>query len=93
MTFDGGSGAESAVEILDTLKARRIRTTFFLTAAFIQKYPDIVRRMAAEGHELGNHSTTHPHMAPRGQRDPRWTKARVQAELDAAYARWEELDG
>ncbi len=81
LTFDGGSGAESAVEILDTLKARRIRTTFFLTATFIQKFPDLVRRMAAEGHELGNHSTTHPHMAPKGQRDPRWTKARVQAEL------------
>jgi peptidoglycan/xylan/chitin deacetylase (PgdA/CDA1 family) len=81
LTFDGGSGAESAAEILDTLKTRHIRTTFFLTATFIQKFPDLVRRMAAEGHELGNHTATHPHLAPRGQRDPRWTKARVQAEL------------
>lgn len=86
LTFDGGSGAESAVEILDTLRARRIRTTFFLTAPFIRKFPELVRRMAAEGHELGNHSTTHPHLAPRGQRDPRWTKARVQAELLEADA-------
>ncbi len=86
LTFDGGSGAESATEILDALRARRVRTTFFLTAPFIQKYPDIVRRMAAEGHELGNHTATHPHMAPRMQRDPKWTKDRVQAELLEADA-------
>jgi peptidoglycan/xylan/chitin deacetylase (PgdA/CDA1 family) len=86
LTFDGGSGAESATEILDALKARRVRTTFFLTAPFIQKYPEIVRRMAAEGHELGNHTATHPHMAPRMQRDPKWTKDRVQAELLEADA-------
>jgi peptidoglycan/xylan/chitin deacetylase (PgdA/CDA1 family) len=90
LTFDGGSGAEAAQEILDTLKARQVRTTFFLTAPFIQKFPAIVRRMAAEGHELGNHSTTHPHMAPGMRRDPQWTKSRVQDELldaDAALVR------
>lgn len=81
LTFDGGSGAESATEILDTLRARHVRTTFFLTAAFIQNFPDLVRRMASEGHELGNHTTTHPHLAPGMVRDPKWTKARVHAEL------------
>ncbi len=86
LTFDGGSGAESATEILDALRARRVRTTFFLTAPFIQKYPDIVRRMAAEGHELGNHTATHPHLAPLMRRDPKWTRERVQAELLEADA-------
>jgi peptidoglycan/xylan/chitin deacetylase (PgdA/CDA1 family) len=86
LTFDGGSGAESAADILDTLKARRIRTTFFLTTPFIRKHPDLVQRMAREGHEIGNHTTTHPHLAPGMKRDPRWTRDRVQAELLEADA-------
>jgi len=70
-----------AVDVLDALKARGIHTTIFLTGDFIKKYPDLVRRMDREGHELGNHSLTHPHLAPNMRRDPRWTKARFQQEL------------
>lgn len=81
LSFDGGSSAEVAAEVLDTLKARGVHTTFFLTGAFIRRYPDLVRRMAAEGHEIGNHTMDHPHFAPNMRRDPAWTKARVQKEL------------
>ncbi|HEX9011333.1 MAG TPA: polysaccharide deacetylase family protein [Holophagaceae bacterium] len=81
LSFDGGSSAEVATEVLDTLKARGVHTTFFLTGAFIRRYPDLVRRMAAEGHEIGNHTLDHPHFAPGMRRDPAWTKARVQREL------------
>lgn len=81
LTFDGGSSAEVAEEILDTLRARKVRTTLFLTGAFIRRYPELVKRMARDGHELGNHTTTHPHFAPGGRRDPRWTKEKVQREL------------
>ncbi len=81
LSFDGGSSDEVAAEILDILKARGVHTTFFLTGTFIRHYPDIVRRMAAEGHEIGNHTMDHPHFAPGMRRDPAWTKARVQKEL------------
>jgi peptidoglycan/xylan/chitin deacetylase (PgdA/CDA1 family) len=81
MTFDGGSSSEVALEVLDALKERHIHTTFFLTGAFIQKYPELVRRMDHEGHEIGNHTMDHPHFAPRGIRDPRWTKERFQQQL------------
>ncbi|BDU75143.1 hypothetical protein METESE_01010 [Mesoterricola sediminis] len=84
MTFDGGSTAEVAVDVLDALKARGIRTTFFLTGEFIRKYPDLVRRMDREGHELGNHTLDHPHLAPGMRRDPRWTRDKVHEELLAA---------
>jgi len=90
LTFDGGSTAEVAVDILDVLKAHGIRTTLFLTGDFIRRYPDLVLRMVQEGHELGNHTMTHPHMAPHYQRDPRWTRERMQAELldaDRAFYR------
>lgn len=90
LSFDGGSTSEVAAEVLDTLKARGVRTTIFLTGAFIQRYPDLVKRMAAEGHELGNHTMNHPHFAPGMKRDPKWTRERVQRELleaDAALVR------
>lgn len=84
LSFDGGSNSEGAAEILDALKARGIRTTLFLTGTFVKKFPQLVRRMAAEGHELGNHTLNHPHFAPNMRRDPKWTKERVQEELLAA---------
>ena len=81
MTFDGGSTCEVAVEVLDLLKARGLHTTFFLTGDFLQKYPELAKRMVREGHEVGNHSFTHPHLAPGMKRDPRWTRDRFQKEL------------
>jgi peptidoglycan/xylan/chitin deacetylase (PgdA/CDA1 family) len=86
MTFDAGSTAEVAWEVLDALKERDIHTTFFLTGAFIQKYPELVRRIDRDGHEIGNHTMDHPHFAPRGRRDPRWTKERFQQQLLLADA-------
>jgi peptidoglycan/xylan/chitin deacetylase (PgdA/CDA1 family) len=93
LSFDGGSNSEGASEILDALKARGIRTTLFLTGTFIRKFPALVRRMAAEGHELGNHTTTHPHFAPGMVRDPKWTKERIQEELLSADRALVELLG
>jgi peptidoglycan/xylan/chitin deacetylase (PgdA/CDA1 family) len=81
LSFDGGSSAEVATEVLDLLKARGVHTTLFLTGAFIQRYPALVKRMAAEGHELGNHTMNHPHFAPGMKHDPKWTKLRIQREL------------
>ncbi len=84
LTFDGGSTSEVALDVLDALHARNLHCTFFLTGAFIQKYPELVRRIDRDGHEIGNHTLTHPHLAPRGIRDPAWTKERFQHELLAA---------
>jgi peptidoglycan/xylan/chitin deacetylase (PgdA/CDA1 family) len=62
VSFDAGSSDRGATAILDALAARGIHTTIFLTGEFIRRYPDIVRRIAAEGHEVGNHTDTHPHL-------------------------------
>jgi len=62
LTFDGGSIANIADEILDTLKSRNVKATMFLTGEFIRKFPDIVKRIVNEGHELGNHTFSHPHL-------------------------------
>ncbi len=62
VSFDAGSSDRGAVAILDALARRRIRTTIFLTGDFIRRYPAVVRRIAEDGHEVGNHTDTHPHL-------------------------------
>jgi peptidoglycan/xylan/chitin deacetylase (PgdA/CDA1 family) len=62
LTFDGGSMATGADSILDILSRRNIQTTMFLTGQFIERYPELVKRMLSEGHEIGNHTYNHPHL-------------------------------
>ena len=62
LTFDAGSTNNAAEEILDTLKEYKLRCTIFLTGQFILHYPETVKRMVAEGHEIGNHTWSHPHL-------------------------------
>ncbi|MDD5675571.1 MAG: polysaccharide deacetylase family protein [Chitinivibrionales bacterium] len=62
LTFDGGSFDNAAAAILDTLKARQITVTIFASGEFINRYPELIRRMLAEGHEIGNHTEHHPHL-------------------------------
>ena len=62
LTFDGGSTANVAPEILDTLASRDVKCTMFLTGSFIRRFPQIVKRAADEGHEIANHTMTHPRM-------------------------------
>jgi len=60
LTFDAGEDGGPAPAILDALKSAGLHCTFFLTGQFADKYPDLVKRIASDGHELGNHSYTHP---------------------------------
>jgi peptidoglycan/xylan/chitin deacetylase (PgdA/CDA1 family) len=63
LTFDGGSDEDAeAPLILDILKREKVRATLFLTGQFVEQHPDLVKRALAEGHEIGNHSDTHPHL-------------------------------
>jgi peptidoglycan/xylan/chitin deacetylase (PgdA/CDA1 family) len=62
LTFDGGGWANAAPQILETLREKRISCTFFLTGEFIRRYPDLVRQIVAEGHEVANHTESHPHL-------------------------------
>ncbi|MFQ5465405.1 MAG: polysaccharide deacetylase family protein [Thermodesulfobacteriota bacterium] len=62
LTFDGGYNGEEAARILDILREKGIKTTVFLTGVFMKRYPDITRRIVADGHEVGNHLMTHPHL-------------------------------
>lgn len=58
VTFDDGPSSGTA-EILDVLRTAGVRATFFVVARNAERYPDLVRRAAAEGHTIGIHGTTH----------------------------------
>ncbi len=61
-TFDAGEGAQSADSILQVLAKHKTKGTFFLTGKFIERNPDLVRRMVALGHEIYSHTYDHPHL-------------------------------
>ena len=62
LTIDAAWSADKTPFILDTLDRYGIKATFFLCGVWVNAYPDAVKEIAARGHEIGNHSLTHPHM-------------------------------
>ena len=63
LTFDAGYENGNTAPILDALKNHGVKATFFLVGNFLETEPDLVRRMAAEGHTIGNHTYSHPDMS------------------------------
>jgi peptidoglycan/xylan/chitin deacetylase (PgdA/CDA1 family) len=59
LTFDDGPSPYTA-EVLDILKREHVKATFFLCGENAARYPDLVRRIRAEGHTIGNHTWSHP---------------------------------
>lgn len=59
-TFDDGPHPDLTPKLLDILKERGLKATFFMVGRNVAAYPQIVRRMVAEGHEVANHSWSHP---------------------------------
>ena len=60
-TFDCGSGAQSAQQILDISAKHGVHVTFFVTGKFVEANTSLVKAMSAGGHEIYNHSYDHPH--------------------------------
>ncbi len=59
LTFDDGPDAKYTPAILDTLKEKGVKATFFVVGTQVKKYPDMMKRIVDEGHALGNHSYDH----------------------------------
>jgi peptidoglycan/xylan/chitin deacetylase (PgdA/CDA1 family) len=66
ITFDDGPHPNLTPRLLDMLKERGIKATFFVVGRNVEEYPAIVARMAAEGHEVANHSWSHPSLTKLG---------------------------
>lgn len=63
ISFDASWGSDKTEKLLNILKEKDVKTTFFLTGLWVDKYPELVKIIAREGHEVENHSNTHPHMS------------------------------
>jgi peptidoglycan/xylan/chitin deacetylase (PgdA/CDA1 family) len=63
MTFDDGPSATLTPKLLDLLAAHHIKATFFVIGENVAEHPEIVARAAREGHEIANHSWSHPNLA------------------------------
>ena len=77
LTFDDGPG-EATPLILDLLKEAGIRATFFLCGQNVDRLPELARRVVAEGHEIGNHTYSHPHLVWKTPGKIAWDIRRAQ---------------
>ncbi|MBA1334118.1 MAG: Peptidoglycan N-acetylglucosamine deacetylase [Firmicutes bacterium] len=64
LTFDDGPDPVYTPQILDVLKEKDVKATFFLVGSHAAKYPEIVKRMHEEGHSIGNHTNSHRSLIP-----------------------------
>ncbi len=86
LSFDAAWGNEDTGEILEILKKHNVKVTFFMTGGWIETYPDDVKRILAEGHDLGNHSENHKHMDT-------ISLSECEKELMSPHEKVEELTG
>ena len=98
LTFDGGSTDNGAGKILDVLKEKRVRATMFLSGLFIERYPEMVRRIVADGHEVGNHTYSHMNLTTYTQDSthntlPEVTFEKFQKELIDTNSLFREVTG
>ncbi|HVH67261.1 MAG TPA: polysaccharide deacetylase family protein [Gemmatimonadales bacterium] len=78
LTFDDGPNPGATDPILETLAAERVPAAFFLVGEHVRRFPDVARRVAASGHEIGNHTLRHTKLHVRGPR-------RIAEELRGAH--------
>ena len=87
LTFDAGYENGNTPAILDALKKHHAPATFFIVGNYIQTSPDLVKRMIAEGHTVGNHTFHHPDMSKIA------TKKSFSEELESLEKHFEETTG
>ena len=72
ITFDDGPVSSNTSRLLDILRQRNIKATFYVIGERVQNNQSLTRRIAAEGHEIGNHTWTHGNLAQMSDTKVRW---------------------
>lgn len=84
ISFDAAWGDEHTLGILDTLDQYKIKATFFLVGFWVDTYPKDVEAIFLRGHEIGNHTSTHPNMA-------QISKEQIEQELNTTSQKIEAI--
>lgn len=86
LSFDAAWGNEDTAKILEILRKHEVKVTFFMTGGWVEAYPDDVKAILADGHDLGNHSENHKNM-------PQLSSSEKEEELMAVHKKVQELTG
>ncbi|MDN7241607.1 LysM peptidoglycan-binding domain-containing protein [Planococcus sp. N028] len=86
LTFDDGSDGTNIQKILDILSANKVKATFFLTGSGAEKHPQPIKNIVAKGHQIANHSYSHPDFT-------KISAAKMKAELDKTEATIKKITG
>ena len=86
ISFDAAWGSQDFNQIMEILDKHNVKTTFFMTGEWVEKYPECVQTLVEKGHDLGNHSATHPDMTT-------LSKEKQREEILAVHNAVKELTG
>lgn len=86
ISFDASWGGDKTLRILDILDAYDVKATFFLVGIWVDRFPELVKEIAARGHEVENHSTSHPHMS-------QLSAEKIRSELSGVSDKIEAITG
>ncbi|MBQ3969732.1 MAG: polysaccharide deacetylase family protein, partial [Clostridia bacterium] len=86
ISFDAAWGNEQTQTLLDTLEEYKVKSTFFLVGDWVRKYPEDVKNIAKAGHDVGNHSNTHPYMT-------KLDESGIKSEIETCNSEVEKLTG
>ncbi len=84
LTFDDGPVAANTTRVLDMLKRRNIKATFYVIGERVQNNKSLTRRIVAEGHEVGNHTWTHGKLTTMSDTKVRWELDKTRDAIVAA---------
>ncbi|WP_338779489.1 glycosyltransferase [Streptomyces sp. DG1A-41] len=84
LTFDDGPDPVWTPKVLDILRKHEAHAVFFVTGTMASRYPDLVRRMVAEGHEVGLHTFNHPDLSYQSKKRIDWELSQNQLAISGA---------
>lgn len=86
ISFDAAWGNEDTAALIDILDRYQVKTTFFVVGSWVDKYPESVKQLSDAGHEIMNHSNSHPHM-------PKLSAAQMVEEIKTCDDKIEAITG
>ena len=86
ISFDAAWGNDDTEQLIEILKEYNVPATFFVVGAWVDKYPESVKQLSDAGHQIQNHSNTHPHL-------PQLSKSQIKDEIESCNQKIAAITG